>query len=489
MKKTPLLFLFSCLILPVAVKAEVKPNGLISDHMVLQQGVAVPIWGAARDGEKVTVAFAGQTVSTTAKAGRWLLRLSPLKVNATPQTMTIAGKNTVTINDVLVGEVWLCSGQSNMELFLTLTKDSARHVAGANDPLLRLVTIPRGGNGQAALATPMTWAELLGIPWTGKAQPQQDADASWVACTSSSVPNFSAVAYFFGRYLRKIRGVPVGLINSSVGGTGAEVWTSREGFLSEPTLKKRLDYVENRAKAAKRAAVPQDPDASGGPSSLYNSMIAPLQPYAIAGVIWYQGEANRDAAEGYKTLFPALIKSWRDGWHAPVMPFLFVQLAPFRKTPPEIREAQFLTWKKVPRTAMVVITDYGSENNIHPGEKEPLGERLALAARAIAYGEKIEYSGPVIDSLKVEGNKAVLAFTHIGGGLAVKDGELKGFTVSGDGKNFVPAEAKIVGATVVVSNPAVAQPKEVRYGWTEVPDVNLFNVEGLPSTPFRIQAK
>jgi sialate O-acetylesterase len=480
----------------LAAKAAVTPNGLIADHMVLQQGVAVPIWGSARDGEKVTVAFAGQAVSTAAKNGRWMVRLAPLKANATPQTMTIKGDNTLMISDVLIGEVWICGGQSNMEWFLANTADSARHIAGANDPLLRLTTIPRGGKAQPAAAKARTWAELLKLPWHGQAEPQRDVDASWTASTSSSVPNFSAVGYFFGRDLRKARGVPVGIISSSVGGTGAELWTSRDALATEPFFKQRIKFFDGRAKpksevkpspgrsASDPASVP-----SGGPSSLYNAMIAPLQPFAISGFIWYQGENDRTRAEQYKTLFPTLIKSWRDGWSNPELPFLFVQLAPFDRTPPEIREVQLLTWQKVPRTAMVVITDHGEANSIHPAQKEPVGARLALAARAIAYGEKIEYSGPVVNAIKVEGNKAILSFIHVGTGLVAKSGELKGFTISGDGKNFVPASAKIFGATVVVSSPEVVKPKEVRFGWANVPDVNLFNQEGLPATPFRIQTK
>jgi len=478
--------------------AAVKPHALISDNMVLQQGMAVPIWGTANDGEQVTVKFAGQTVTTTAQAGRWMVRLSPLPANATPQTMTITGENTVTINNVLVGEVWLCGGQSNMAFGLGNAADAAVHLAGANDPLLRLITIPR----------------------TGKAEPQQDVEAKWLPCTSSNVAGFSAVGYFFGRDLRRARGVPVGLINANVGGTAAERWLSREALAAEPALKHILDeharaltnYAAAREQfkkdepqllaqwqvavkkakaegkpAPKQPVAPKNP-VTNGPATLYNAMIAPLQPFALAGVIWYQGESNARRAQEYQTLFPALIHCWRAAWNRPELPFLFVQIAPHHSQPPEIREAQLLSWKKVPHTAMVVITDYGDAGNIHPKQKEPVGARLALAARAIAYGEKIEYSGPVYESFKVDGHNVILSFSHVDGGLVAKGGALKGFTISGDGTNFVPAVAQIVGETVVVSSPEVAKPVAVRYGWANVPDVNLFNKADLPASPFRTDA-
>jgi sialate O-acetylesterase len=223
----------------------------------------------------------------------------------------------------------------------------------------------------------------------------------------------------------------------------------------------------------------------GASSSLYNAMIAPLQPFAIAGVIWYQGESDTNAAQIYQTLFPALIKGWRDEWGQGEFPFLFVQITPHNEMKPEIREAQLLTWQKTPKTAMVVSTDVGSATDIHPRNKEPVGARLALAARAVAYGEKIEYSGPVYQSMKVAGQRAILNFTHLGGGLVAQTGELKGFTIAGDDKKFVPAQAKIEGGTVVVAAKEVAKPVAVRYGWSNVPDVNLFNKAGLPASPFR----
>ena len=477
------------------LRAEVKPNPLFSDGAVLQRNIPVPVWGTAKDGEKVTVKFAGQSVSTVAKDGKWLVRLKPLKASATASSMKIAGENTITVNNVLVGEVWICSGQSNMEWTLAKAANGAEAIAAANDPQLRLLTVPRAA----------------------KDEPQSEAAVKWTECTPATVPGFSAVGYFFGRDLRKALKVPVGLINSSVGGTPAEAWTDLKTLESNPELK---IIVENQAKAlaafdpvkleeqnkkikekfqqdAEKAQAEGKPKPPGPrlasapkenirrPCGLYNAMIAPLQPYAIAGAIWYQGESNNSNPLQYQTLFPAMIANWRTVWNQGAFPFLFVQIAPYKDMKPEIREAQLFSWKKTPGTAMAVITDVGDANNIHPTKKEPVGGRLALAARALAYGAAIEYSGPVYDSKTINGGNVVLSFKHVGQGLLAKDGELKGFTIAGADNQFVPAEAKIVGSTVVVSSPNVAAPVEVRYGWANVPDVNLFNKEGLPATPFR----
>jgi sialate O-acetylesterase len=484
---------------PSAARAEVKPNSLFSDGAVLQQGVAVPVWGTAKDGEKVTVKFQEQTVTATAKDGRWLVRLKPLKAGG-PFTLTVAGEsNTLTITNVLVGEVWLGSGQSNMAFQLSRAANAAEAIAGARDPQLRLFTVPR-----AALDTPAA-----------------DAAASWEESSPETAAKFSAVAWFFGRDLRKALHVPVGLIHSSVGGTPAEAWTSRAALEADPELKQILErYADSvksydpEAAAAKhkraleqhKAAVakakaggekapaapraPADPNqGTGRPSCLYNGMIAPLEPYAIAGAIWYQGEANAGRAAEYQKLFPAMIQNWRQVWGQGDFPFLFVQIAPHEKMSPEIREAQLLSWQKVPHTGMAVITDIGNETDIHPTQKEPVGARLALAARAIAYGEKITYSGPVYAAMKVEGARAVLSFTHLGTGLLAKGGDLKGFTIAGADGSFTSATAVIEGDKVSVSSPTVAKPVAVRYGWANTPDVNLFNKEGLPATPFRTDVK
>jgi sialate O-acetylesterase len=229
--------------------------------------------------------------------------------------------------------------------------------------------------------------------------------------------------------------------------------------------------------------------SNGRPSVLYNAMIAPLQPFAIAGVIWYQGEQNNRYPLEYRTLFPTLIHNWRNDWGEGDFPFLFVQIAPHHDMKPELREAQFLTWQKTPRTAMVVITDVGEANNIHPVPKEPVVARLTLAARAVAYREKIEFSGPVYNSVKFKSSAATVSFTHVGGGLIAKDGNLKGFTIAGDDGIFVNANAEIHGNQVVVSSPSVTKPVAVRFGWANAPEVNFFNLAGLPASPFRTDVK
>jgi sialate O-acetylesterase len=481
-----------------SLRAEVKPNGLFSNGAVLQQGIKLPVWGTAKEGEKVTVKFQGQTVTTTAKDGKWEVWLKPLKAGG-PYAMEISGDNQITINDVLVGEVWLCSGQSNMAFKMPRAENADEAIPAARDSQLRLFTVPYGASD-----TPVT--ELNG---------------AWDETTPSTISNFSAVAYFFGRDLRKALKVPVGLISSSVGGTPAEAWTAHPALEADPVLKSILDRHAEAVKsydpekaaakhkkdlekhkdavaqakaegkpAPKAPAAPQSPARSHSrPSALYNAMIAPVVPYGIAGVIWYQGEANFARAAEYQTLFPAMIKNWRQEWNEGDFPFLFVQIAPFERITPEIRESQLLTWQKVPRTAMAVTADVGTEHDIHPKKKEPVGDRLALAARAIAYGEKIEYSGPVYDSMKVKGNEIILTFKHVGSGLVAKGGELKGFTIAGEDGQFTAAVAKIDSDKVVVSSASVAKPAAVRYGWVNTPDVNLFNKEGLPASPFRTDVK
>jgi sialate O-acetylesterase len=477
----------------LSVRSEVKPGRLFSDNAVLQRGVEVAVWGTANDNEQVTVRFQNQTVTTTAKEGRWMVHLKPLGVGG-PFVMTINGENTITLTNVLVGEVWLCSGQSNMEMPLAAAAHSAEATASARDPQLRLFTVPHEASDE----------------------PMRDlsVQCDWQEARPGNAKYFSAVGYFFGRDLRKALKVPVGLIHSSVGGTPAEAWTARAVFEADPDLKPIIDeqaqaiknFDQSKADAEYEAAVAKAkaegrdlskvPPASKGPafsmgrpSGLYNAMIAPLQPFALAGVIWYQGESNNRRPNEYRKLFPAMIHNWRDAWGEGDFPFLFVQIALHREMTPELREAQLLTWQKVPRTAMVVITDVSEPENIHPVQKEPVGARLALAARAIAYGEKIEYSGPVYDSMKIEGGHAVVSFTHFGGGLVAKGGELEGFSVAGQDGHFVSATAQIEADTVIVSNPSVAAPVAVRYGWGNAPDVNLFNQQGLPATPFRTDVK
>lgn len=440
-----------------AATAAVEPNNLFTDGAVLQRDAAVPVWGTARPGEAITVRFAGQDLSTKAeKDGRWMVRLQPMKASAEPARLTIVGDYTIEIKDVLVGEVWLASGQSNMQWPVKASADPESTISGARDNLLRLYTVPRRGADQ----------------------PETDPQARWEPASPETVADFSAVAYSFARDLRKALNVPVGIIGTNYGGTPAEAWTSREVLEADPELKPILE-ITNKG--------PQTPTV------LYNAMIAPLVPSAIRGAIWYQGESNAGNPKQYARLFPAMIKNWRDAFGQGDFPFLFVQLAPFMAKTDDpvqegwagLREAQLLTLTASPRTGMAVITDLGDEKDIHPKQKAPVGSRLALAARKLAYGEDVVFSGPVFKEMKVEGNRAVLSFDHVGGGLEAKDGPLTGFAIAGPDGKFVKAQAEIRGDTVVVSSPEVSEPKAVRYGWANFPVVNLANKEGLPATPFR----
>ncbi|MET0263010.1 MAG: sialate O-acetylesterase [Rariglobus sp.] len=491
---------------PVLAHAEVKPSALFSDNAVLQQGADVPVWGTGRDGEVVTVTFGEHSVRTTTKDGRWRVTFTHLKPG-TPQDLVIKGDNTVVARNVVGGEVWLCSGQSNMARTVVPPESVQprrpyweESAAAANYPLIRHF---RTGGG--ALDEPA--AEI-----TGK----------WEICTPETVRGFTAVGYFFAKDLHAARGVPVGLINSSVGATGAASWVSRETLLSHPMLKPNLDRQEkNKAdypallakyqadeprllaeytEAAARAKAegkpeprkPQPPrnpftDAYR-PAGYYNSKIAPLAPYALRGVLWYQGESNSGHAAEYRVLFRGLIDGWRTLWQQPAMPFLFVQLPEYKGTPPEIRESQLFTWRETPHTGMVVTIDCGDAGDIHPPDKRPVGARLALMAREQVYGEKIAGSGPRFDAMRVEDGKAVLTFSYTGGGLIAKSGTLEGFEIAGPDKKFVPAEAKVVGDKVVVSSPAVTAPVMARYAWQNVPMPSLYNREGLPASPFLAKA-
>jgi len=437
--------------------ADVKPNILFTDGAVLQRGQKVPVWGTANDGEKVTVEFAGQTATTTAQGGKWKLELKPLEAGG-PFSMKISGDNTVTVNNLLVGEVWVASGQSNMEWTLNASFQPEVEKPKANFPQIRMITAKK-----VASLTPL-----------------DEVQGKWQECSPETVGGFSAVAYYFARDLHAKLGVPVGIISTSWGGTPAQAWTSAEGFEGQPELKGYADQI--------KAAAEKPPEKGPGPhfpSALYNAMIAPVIPYGMKGVIWYQGESNAGQSKQYQTLFPAMIADWRTKWKLGDFPFLYVQIAPFKGQPPEIREAQFLTLAKSKNTAMAVTTDYGDANDIHPRQKEPVGNRLSLGARALAYGEKIVYSGPLYTAMKVTGSEVEVSFDSTGSGLVAKDGDLKGFVIAGADGKFVPAKAVIKGAGVVVSAEGVTDPKAVRYGWDNVPDVNLFNEEGLPASPFR----
>jgi sialate O-acetylesterase len=497
------------------VRADVKPHALFTDGMVLQHGMNCPIWGTADPGEDVSVrldihdlSFKARTNKADAE-GRWQVALPMSTVKAGgPYALVIKGKaDTVILRTVYVGEVWVCSGQSNMEWPISRTLNAEETIRTAANSQLRLFTVPKNTSDK---------------PLDGFKD-----DPKWTESNPDTVKNFSAVAYFFGRDLQKALDVPIGLIHTSWGGTVAEAWTTRAALESnselqgmigpyekskasaqanyEKALKKyEADLVKHKESVAKAKEENKEPPRAprkpvepgknpNRPCVLYNAMIHPLQPYAIKGAIWYQGESNASRAYQYRTLFPTMIESWRATWEQGDFPFLFVQLAPFMQIVSEaqesawaeLREAQLLTSLHCKNTGMAVITDVGDPKDIHPKKKEPVGARLALAARAIAYGQNIEHSGPLYDKMTVKDGKAVLRFKHVGKGLEAKGGSLGGFTIAGADRKFYNAQAEIRGDTVLVWCYKVPEPVAVRYGWANCPVVNLWNKDGLPASPFR----
>ena len=490
---------FACLSLFVCfvARADVTLPAVLADHMVVQRGLPVHVWGKATPAEAVTVAFDGVTGSATADSiGLWSVYLTPHQAGG-PYELTVKGANTVTLKDVLVGDVWVASGQSNMEFGVKNAINAAAEMAAADRARIRLFRVK---NHVAD-------------------HPMDDLAAwSWTAANAEAVKDFSAVAYFFGRDLQDKLNVPVGLIDSSWGGTPAEAWTSLRALSSDASLMpvfaewaKMTDNLavirvrrerelaewhkaseEAKAKGTNPPGFPWRANDSGewGPSVLYNAMIAPLTPFAIRGAIWYQGESNasQERAPLYARLFETMIQDWRQAWSTGDFPFLFVQLANFKTEPdarwPELREAQTQALSLM-NTGMAVTIDIGAPNDIHPKNKQEVGRRLALAARAIAYGEQIEYSGPLFQQAIPEESSIRVRFSHTGSGLTAKGGELKGFEVAGTNGKFATAEARIDGATVLASSSAVSAPVYVRYGWADNPDCNLYNGQGLPASPFR----
>jgi sialate O-acetylesterase len=649
----PVLRFILPLLIAASANAAVRLPAIISDNMVLQQGMKVRIWGTANGGEHVAVTFDKKTFEIISDAqGRWQVLLGPLKAGG-PFELTVKGDNVLTVKNILVGEVWLCSGQSNMEWPLVNTTDGAETVAHANNSEIRLFTVEKHT----------------------AASPLADLEGHWVVTTPEEAARFSAVGYFFGRELYQHLKVPIGLIHSSWGGTPAEAWTSNEALLSSPELKPILDRYESSLKALpqtkaayaqalaqweeknlysdaenkgealgyadpasstsswekmelpkqietagllidgaiwfrkvvelpaswsgkdlvlnlpsiddydityfngtkigstgretpnsymvpRKYAVPGSlvrpgrnliavrvfdsageggfsragsfsispagagepislrgtwdykvelalepkhpdwatrPDAVGAsnqnnPSVLYNAMIAPLVPFAIRGVIWYQGESNAGRAYQYRTLFPIMIRNWKSAWGRD-FPFYFVQLANWRarRSQPdesdwaELREAQAMTLRE-PQTGMAVTIDIGDENELHPRNKLDVGRRLAAWALAGTYGQKVIPSGPLFDRYTIEGDRVRIHFKY-GAGLKTSDsGPVNGFAIAGEDRRFVWADARIDGDTVIVSSPVVSKPVAVRYGWADNPLVNLYNAAGLPASPFRTDA-
>jgi sialate O-acetylesterase len=473
------------------IQSEARVPHVFGDNMVLQEGAATPIWGWAEDGTVVTVKFRNETVSATTTNGEWIVQLHNLTAGG-PDTLTITAANTIQFTNVLVGEVWVAGGQSNMEFPLKASFEAADDIAAATNPMIHIMKVPH----------------------TRLPSPTNDIRAEWKESAPDTVPGMSAVAYYFARDLQTKLKTPIGIIESDWGGTPAESWMdynylhdnphweseiikewsvedSRYHHSLEAFEKKKHEAQENGTEFTNRP--PRQP---WRPAELFNGMIAPLVPYGIKGVIWYQGENNAgslERGEQYHELFPDLIRDWRSQWGEGNFPFLLVQLAPYgniQKEPRDsawasVREAQ-LQATRLPNVGMAVITDVGLEHNVHPTKKKPVGDRLALAALAIAYHQPIEYSGPIYKSMRKEGSHIVLTFDHAGGGLEAKGDDLTGFAVAGADQQFHWALAHIQEPDkVIVYCPAVQDPVAVRYGWANYPVVNLWNKAGLPASPFR----
>jgi sialate O-acetylesterase len=490
--------LFSTLLCSVAfinAEANVKLPAIISNNMVLQQNQKAALWGWADAGEKVSITTSWNNKTITVKPGnngKWLTYVSTGKAGG-PYIITFKGSNEIKVENVMLGEVWLASGQSNMEFFVAKTRSSSytgvlnyeQEVKEANFPMIRQIDVANKNAGE----------------------PQEDFKGDWKVCSPQTVDTFSAVAYYFAKKIHEATGYPVGIINSTWGGTAIESWTKKEVLTNDPEFKQTVDKYDAsvaaypKLEADYKAAMetwkqdttktkpiaPVKPNNDKAPFRLYNAMIAPLAPYTLRGVIWYQGENNAQNAWQYTKLFPAMIANWRSDFKNEKLPFYFVQISPHRSQNPVIREAQLYTYRTVANTGMAVTTDNGDSLNIHPRNKKLVGERLALWALHNEYGKKdIVYSGPLYKSMKVDGNKIRIRFDFVDGGLIAKDGkELNEFTIAGDDKNFVPAKATIEGDEVVVYSDKVAKPAAVRFAWRNVPEPNFYNKAGLPASPFR----
>jgi sialate O-acetylesterase len=505
--------------------ADVKMPSFFGDNMVVQRDIPLNVWGWASPGEKVTVSFAGQgKTATTDGNGKWIVKLDPLKASKESFELIVSssiGNQQLKIKNVLVGDVWVCSGQSNMQMAVEDAANAKDEVASSKNPLVRHIAI----NYSISL------------------YPQDDVPSSkfgWTVAGPQTTGKFTAAGYYFARDIVKETGVPIGLINASWGGTKIEPWTPAEAFRTIPELKdisEQVDlwipttaagrrsfgkYIEDikawipSAEAALKEGkmTPSLPSAPGAtntfhsPTMIFNGTVNPLVKYGIKGVIWYQGEANGGEAEIYANKMNALVSGWRAAWKQGDFPFYYVQLANFRTSNPDnpaggdiwtkTREAQLKTMSVVPNTGMAVTIDVGEAGDVHAKNKQDVGKRLAAWALAKDYGMSIVYSGPLYKEFKVEGNKIRISFDHVCGGLIfgkkaglspvkeTPDEKLKWIAIAGDDKKWYWADAVIDGGTALVSSEKVQKPAAVRYAYAMNPDgANLYNKEGFPASPFR----
>lgn len=455
------------------VKADVKLPAIIANNMVLQQKVDAVLWGWADAGESIEITTGWNNLTTKIKAdaeGKWKVKVKTVNAGG-PYTLIFKAGNTITLSNVYLGEVWLCSGQSNMEWKVAGADNPDSVSRAAVNPLISMFTVQR--------ATAQT--------------PQEDVTGRWVINSPAAVKSFSAVAYHFGNELASRLNVPVGLIHSSWGGTPAESWVNKELLETDESFKpilrryeekvRKFDVGELKDANSKQVSDPRTHYQS--PAVLYNAMLKPLVNYRIKGIIWYQGEANASRAYQYRKLFPALIRAWRDEFKIGGLPFYYVQIAPFKGQNPEIREAQLITLQTMDFVEMAVTTDVGDCENIHPKNKEAVGKRLSYIALNKNYGFKdIEYLSPMYSRYEIENNK-IRVFFDTESKLLAKGGVLREFVIAGEDRVFHPAIAKVEGKTVVVYSENVEKPISVRFGWKNCPDMNLFNEAGLPASPFR----
>ncbi|MCX7394061.1 MAG: sialate O-acetylesterase [Planctomycetales bacterium] len=451
--------------------ADVALPKIIASHMVLQQKIPLPIWGTADAGEDVTVSLGDNKASTKAGVdGKWSVKLKEMTAGG-PHELLIRGKNEITLKDILIGEVWVASGQSNMEWPVAKSANPEDEIAAAKYPNIRLFHVKK-------VASVMTQDNVV-------------LDRNWSECSPATIGNFSAVAYFFGRQIHTELNVPVGLINTSWGGTPIEPWTPIVGFQSVESLKPIAEQVTTEQ--AKPEGVKPGP---GSPMHLYNGMIHGLVPFGIRGALWYQGESNRGQGVAYESRMQALINGWRTVWGQGDFPFLFVQIAPWKYVKPPATDPQHLLpqiWEAqtkilaMKNTGMAITTDITDLDDIHPKNKQDVGKRLALWALAKTYGQQGRvYSGPLYKSMTVEGHKIRIEFDHVGGGLKSRDDKpLSWFTIAGKDGDFVEATAVIQGNSVVVSNETIAEPSAARFAWDQLAEPNLMNAENLPAGPFR----
>lgn len=456
-----------------SVQAELKLPKIFADNMVLQRNQEVKIWGWADARQRVVVEFQGEKYRVRADSdGKWQLNMDAFPAGGPYELAVSTNDELLVYENVLMGDVWVLGGQSNMEWALKNTNNGEDSIKVADFPNIRLFEVGRN----------LSLQTLDDVP-----------EAEWSVCTPENVENFSAIGYYFGKRIHADLDVPIGLLDINWGGTVSEAWTSTEALLSHEDFKEKV--TTNQAEGPKDFSDPELRKPNSWPTSLFHGMLEPVIPFGIKGALWYQGESNAGRAYQYRELFPLMIEDWRKQWGQGEFPFIWVQLANYRqpKEEPvdsdwaELREAQTMTLS-LPNTAQAVIIDRGEANDIHPRDKWTVGERLAKAAKKVAYDMDVVYSGPTFESMEIDGDHIRVSFDHVGSGLMVEDkyGYVKGFAVAGQDKVFHWVKAYQDGNDVVLETEEIPNPVAIRYGWADNPDdLNLYNKEGLPANPFR----